>query len=139
MTTKKKNEIETLVEVNQEIVLDGKAYQMRRLNVRDVFSFANLFWKAMAQVREELGEEALEQQDDAAATNVFFEAFLGNPVGFAKVFGPVIGMTPDEFMRMSPKATMDFLGALQKQEDLNAFFGAALAMMGTLGSLSRGQ
>jgi len=112
---------------------------MRRLNVRDVFSFANLFWKAMAQVREELGEEALEQQDDAAATNVFFEAFLGNPVGFAKVFGPVIGMTPDEFMRMSPKATMDFLGVLQKQEDLNAFFGAALAMMGTLGSLSRGQ
>ena len=139
MTTKKKNEIETLIATDREIVLDGKAYIMRRLDVRDVFAFANLFWTALARVREEVGEEALASQDDAGASTMFFEAFLGNPIGFAKVFGPVIGLTEHEFMRLTPVAINDFLRELQAEEDLQAFFGAAMGMMKMLGSASREQ
>jgi hypothetical protein len=134
----KKNETEILIETGRELKLDGKDYIMRRLDVRDVMAFANLFMRAFGKVRADMGDEALAVSEEAG-TDLFFDAFLGNPVGFADVLGPVIGLTGAEFLKLSPAASNTFTAALQESEDMNAFFDAALAMMKMLGSLSRRQ
>lgn len=127
-------EVSILIDGPRTILLDGKPYSMRRLDTRDVFAFANMMTKAVAKIPVPKEGEEVSEADDASS---FFDAILGNPNAFAGVFAPVIGIKAEEFVKLSPKATMEFLAELEKSEDLAAFFDGAMSLMKVLGSLSR--
>jgi hypothetical protein len=132
MAEKKKGEdAKAILDQGAQITLAGKQYVMRRVTVRDVFSFSNMVNEIMDKLSTQLS--------DAPSVNeaglLFLKVFLNAPEDFAGFYAPLIGITAEEFLNLSPEALADFLEILPQQQDMKAFFPAVSRTIAAIGSL----
>lgn len=125
----KKSEEAIILEAGQQVTLAGRTYTMRRLSTRDVFAFSKLIARALKAV----GNQDVLNPD--AFGIVLMAGLAENDREIAGFYGSLIGLSADEFLALPPEAFGDFLDALPRQYDLQAFFGAVLKSVRALGSL----
>ena len=119
---------EIILAPGPEVEIGGRKFTLRRLNTRDVFTFARI----LADAARRAGPEATLGIDPAVGF-ALVAALASDQL--AEWLAGLIGLTLDEFYALPQDAAEKLLGALEGHQDLQAFFAAAVRLMEKLMSV----
>lgn len=103
-----------------KVVIDGKEYQVRRLNVKDVFTIAEIISKASKFSSDDeflQGKVNVENTINFLASSI---VYCQNDI--IKFFASLINVSPEEFAEMPMDAIVEITDKLREHEDLKSFF-----------------
>lgn len=129
------SKIDPIFDEEKVITLAGKQYTIKRLSVRDVFSFSKIVNQALSGV----DASVLMAGDTEHAVSAMAMSFLAGLVEsgdkFAGFYGSIIGLTVEQFMDLPAEALGELLEELPKHQDMQAFFAATARYLAAMGSL----
>lgn len=104
-----------------KVMIDGKEYQVRRLNIKDIFTIVGIISKA---------SKAANNDDDFLKGKITVENtlnFLTTAIVYCEddivnFYASLIDVTPEEFAKMPMDAILDITEKLHEHEDLRSFF-----------------
>jgi len=111
-------------------------FEVRHLQVKDIFSVARILRNCTQQAREALVKAAQPQAtedgqitvnvDRSALAMTFFEAAVDQEAELRKLFASLVSVKPEAFDSLPFDAPLDILATVMEQDDLNAFLSKAL-------------
>ncbi len=102
------------------IVVDGKEYQIRRLNIKDIFTIAEIISKASKSSND---DEFLHGKVNAENTiNFLVSSIIHCQDDIIKFFASLINVKPEEFAEMPMDTIVEIADKLREHEDLKSFF-----------------
>lgn len=125
---------ELIAENIRMVTIGGVEYQLKKLTVKDVFSFSKLMNRTLSNVdltalagNEEVTEQLVFQ--------TFMEGFIDSGEKFTEFYGSLIGLDVDQFMELDPSALPDLMEELPKHPDMQSFFAQTARYLAGMGLL----
>jgi hypothetical protein len=109
------------------VTIAGKAYQLRRLGVRDTFAIARIVAVGAAAMNRPLGNSAM--SDPSALAPLLLSGLMAAEETTMKLLASVIDVTVPELEQMPMEAPLEIVAALAEHQDLRAFFARAGELM----------
>ena len=110
-----------------QVTIAGKAYQLRRLGVRDTFAIARIVAVGAAAMNRPLGNSAM--SDPSALAPLLLSGLMAAEETTMKLLASVIDVTVPELEKMPMEAPLEIVAALAEHQDLRAFFARAGELM----------
>ena len=108
-----------------QVTIAGKAYQLRRLGVRDTFAIARIVAVGAAALNRPLGSDLTTE----SMGQLLLSGFMAAEETTMKLLASVIGVTVPELEQMPMEAPLEIVAALAEHQDLRAFFARAGELM----------
>jgi hypothetical protein len=124
---------EVILEDGQKVILCGKKYTLRRLNVKDVFAFSKLLSKSAKDAMLQIAD--INNVDTNMFAFLLMEGLADNQSEVAETYGSFISMKGEDFLTQPPEFFDQFLAVIKEQYDLKSFFTTVLKTIQSLGSL----
>jgi len=131
--SKKSQEVNTSSDIiladSMEVLIAGKMYNLRRLNVKDVFTFSKIMAKALKTIGN------IDIKDPTTLGLILMAGMAEEDMQVAGWCSSLIGVSVKEFMELPPEALGDLFDALPQHYDMTSFFAQVMKTIKTMGSL----